>query len=306
MSQSDFGTIDPNTKSGTALASDLNAFRDALHSLHSGPTAPSYATAGLIWMNSTSSDYVAYIVDAGNDSRKLFQIDDANGVVRSVLDADGDSWWSAPVDDKLRARVGGTDILDIVATGIQTLIAELDWLDSNGNVNARFSKVASAVNFPKFTNAATGTAVTIAPEGTDANIDLDLTAKGSGQVLLSGVAPMVPSTATRITANMGFTPVTDTSSSGAVTFDFTTGNICKITLTEAITSITLSGAAAGDTLKIEITQAAGGYAVSGWPASVKWPGGTAPTITATNGSVDIITLEFDGTNYRASAVQDYR
>jgi len=34
MAQYDFGTIDPNTKSGTALASDLNSWRNAVHSTH--------------------------------------------------------------------------------------------------------------------------------------------------------------------------------------------------------------------------------------------------------------------------------
>lgn len=110
----------------------------------------------------------------------------------------------------------------------------------------------------------------------------------------------------RITANQGFTPVTDTQSSGSITHDFATGNVRKVTLSAAITSITLSNAVAGDTLKIIITQAAGGYAVSGWPAAVKWAGGTAPTITATNGAVDVITMEYDGTNYYAAIVQDHR
>lgn len=112
-------------------------------------------------------------------------------------------------------------------------------------------------------------------------------------------------TTKRITANIGFTPVTDSSSSGSVTFDFSTGNIVKTTLTEAITSITLSGATAGDTLKIWITQAAGSYAVSGWPASVKWANGTIPTISSTDGAVDIITLEYDGTNYYAAISQGH-
>jgi len=34
-----------------------------------------------------------------------------------------------------------------------------------------------------------------------------------------------------------------------------------------------------------------------WPASVKWPGGTAPTLTAADNAVDIIHFYFDGTNY---------
>lgn len=113
-------------------------------------------------------------------------------------------------------------------------------------------------------------------------------------------------TSARIVANMGFTPVTDSSSSGAVTFDFSTGCICKITLTENITGITLSGAAAGDTLKIWFAQAAGGYTVSGWPAAVKWVGNTAPTMSSTDGAVDIITLEYDGTNYYGAYTQDHR
>jgi hypothetical protein len=118
---------------------------------------------------------------------------------------------------------------------------------------------------------------------------------------------MVSDTTKRITANMGFTPVSDSSSSGSVTFDFSTGNIAKITLTEAITSITLSGATAGDCLEIWVTQAAGGYAVSGWPAAVKWAGGgTAPTISTTPGAVDIIMLRYDGTNYYGSIQQDHQ
>ena len=40
MSQFDFGTLDPAVVSGTTLATDLNSWRSALHSDHSGPSAP--------------------------------------------------------------------------------------------------------------------------------------------------------------------------------------------------------------------------------------------------------------------------
>ncbi len=34
-----------------------------------------------------------------------------------------------------------------------------------------------------------------------------------------------------------------------------------------------------------------------WPATVKWPGGTAPTLTTGANTIDIISFYFDGTDY---------
>ena len=56
MSQFDFATIDPNAKSGTQLAVDLNNWRDALHSGHRGAERPLYAQAGMLWVRETSSE----------------------------------------------------------------------------------------------------------------------------------------------------------------------------------------------------------------------------------------------------------
>lgn len=67
MSQYDFGTIDASTKSGTALASDLNSWRTALHSLHSGTSRPSYAVAGTLWIDTTSSPWTIKIFDGADD-----------------------------------------------------------------------------------------------------------------------------------------------------------------------------------------------------------------------------------------------
>ncbi|WP_312381630.1 hypothetical protein [Stutzerimonas balearica] len=56
MSQFDFATIDPNAKSGTQLAVDLNNWRDALHSCHRGAGRPLYAQAGMLWVRETSAE----------------------------------------------------------------------------------------------------------------------------------------------------------------------------------------------------------------------------------------------------------
>ena len=67
MSQSDFGTLDPNTKTGSVLATDLNSFRDALHTSHKGSSRPSYATSGLRWINDAATPWILNTYDGTDD-----------------------------------------------------------------------------------------------------------------------------------------------------------------------------------------------------------------------------------------------
>jgi hypothetical protein len=103
------------------------------------------------------------------------------------------------------------------------------------------------------------------------------------------------------------------SATNAITFDIANGAAFETTLTENITSITISnppttGNHAIVTIKF-IQDATGSWTVSGWPASAKWPGGTAPTITTTlSTGTDIIILEtWDaGTTWYGRFFQDYQ
>lgn len=84
------------------------------------------------------------------------------------------------------------------------------------------------------------------------------------------------------------------STSGTLTLDLVNGNSFVTTLTENITTINISnppGAGRYGEFVIKIIQdnAAGAFTVA-WPSSVKWPGGTAPIITTSNGAIDAITL----------------
>ena len=98
---------------------------------------------------------------------------------------------------------------------------------------------------------------------------------------------------------------TDSSSSGAVTFDWSTDNKLKITLTENITSITFTAPPGPANLVLEIVQDSTARTVAGWPAAVLWPGGTAPTISTGSGDIDILTFFYDGTNYFGAFLQDF-
>ena len=66
MSQFDFGTIDPDLKNGTELASDLNNWRDAVMSSNSGVTAPTTTYAFMPWADTTND--ILKIRNAANDA----------------------------------------------------------------------------------------------------------------------------------------------------------------------------------------------------------------------------------------------
>ena len=77
----------------------------------------------------------------------------------------------------------------------------------------------------------------------------------------------------------------------------------KSTLTGNVT-YTLSNPVTGGVYTILIFTGAGSFTVT-WPATVKWSGGTAPTITVTAARMDLVVLTWDGTNYYGSFQQNY-
>lgn len=102
----------------------------------------------------------------------------------------------------------------------------------------------------------------------------------------------------------------DGNSSTAKTIDWSEGNVHKLTLTGNCTltftdpTYHSGGGTTSTVLTIKLIQDGTGSRTVTWPASVKWPGGTAPTLTTTAGAEDLVNLIFDGTNYYAEALLD--
>lgn len=79
-----------------------------------------------------------------------------------------------------------------------------------------------------------------------------------------------------------------TISSGTLTLNLETSNIFTVSLNAAITSITISNppsSGSGGSFTLIFTADGTARAVT-WPSSIKWAGGTAPTLTSTSGKVD--------------------
>ena len=78
----------------------------------------------------------------------------------------------------------GTNIVD---TGTTTpIITQIN--DTNVNEQVKFTTTASAVNEFTIANAATGNAPEISTTGGDTNIDLKITPKGTGKIVLDGLS----------------------------------------------------------------------------------------------------------------------
>jgi hypothetical protein len=92
-------------------------------------------------------------------------------------------------------------------------------------------------------------------------------------------------------------------SSTAQTIDWSAGSAQLSTLTGNVT-YTFSNPVAGGAYVLRIATGAGSFTTT-WPASVKWSGGTAPTITATASKVDLINFYYDGTYYYGSFAQNF-
>lgn len=89
------------------------------------------------------------------------------------------------------------------------------------------------------------------------------------------------------------------------TWNIATGSIANWTLagnrTLSVTNPTINSYG-----QIMIVQDGTGNRLVTWPASFKWEGGTAPTLSATAGAVDIVTCFYNGTSYFCNYGKDYK
>lgn len=108
---------------------------------------------------------------------------------------------------------------------------------------------------------------------------------------------LIAMTSYRETAN------TPTISAGSLTLNLSLASVFTVALNGNVTSLTISNpASSGNVSSFTLVFTADGTARSvTWPASVKWPAGTAPTLTSTNGKKDVFTFftTDGGTTYNA-------
>ncbi len=92
----------------------------------------------------------------------------------------------------------------------------------------------------------------------------------------------------------------------AATISLANGTVQTATLTASTAcTFTMPAVAAGKSFVLFLKQAASTGLGTATFTGVKWPGGTAPTITPTAGQMDILTFTSDGTNWYGTFIQGF-
>jgi len=192
-------------------------------------------------------------------------------------------------------------------------------LTSNGAAVPTWTDNGSGTVTSASVVSANGFAGTVATSTTTPAITLTTSItgllKGNGTAMSAAVAgtDYVTPTGTETLTNKTLTNPTVTNytetpfsanSSTAITLALTNGTVQIITLTGSAT-ITMPTAVSGKSFIMFLKQDATGSRAVTW-STVKWAGGTAPTITSTASRQDIYSFFSDGTNwYGVTVGQNY-
>lgn len=136
--------------------------------------------------------------------------------------------------------------------------------------------------------AAGGLAVSVISSGTDENLTLN--AKGAGTITLGSVSTGQIVLATKTSLLGTYTTPQSYTPAGAATSTMllNSSDVHFITMPAGNITIALSGPTTGQSFVIRILQDSVGSRTVTWFSTIRWAGGSAPTLTTTANKVDVI------------------
>jgi hypothetical protein len=222
----------------------------------------------------------------------------ANGVVAPAMLTTGGPSWTSGGDVTVTGdiTVTGNDIKSSSATAITLSSTDVAIA---GDLTVTGNDIKSS----------TATALTLS--GADVTVAGDLTVTGNDIKSSSATAMSMSGADVSMQGNTSFKNYTEgvvaIGTVGAThTFDLTNGTVQTATLTSGTAAtFTMPTATAGKSFVFFVKQPASGSTTTATFTGVKFSGGTAPTITATLGRLDVISFFADGTNWYGSFIQNF-
>ena len=255
----------------SAFRTELNNILGALNTSHIGSSAPSSLAAGSIWVD-TSGGATAYVLKFydGSDHIQLGTINTTANTVDWT-----DSSVTFDIVNDTTPQLGGD--LDTNSANIKIDDAH-GLFDENNNEQLIFQTTGSAVNYAELTNAATGNDVGLAVTGSDTNVGLSISTKGSGKIAFNDLA-YIPQQAI-------------TSTSNAVAWDVQAKPNAYHITTENPTFSAPTNGVEGAFICLEINY--NGSHTIGWNTVFEFAASTEPTETATDGKTDLHVFRYNG------------
>lgn len=103
-----------------------------------------------------------------------------------------------------------------------------------------------------------------------------------------------------------YVDLTTLTDAATISWDLNSNQVAQITLGGNRTLGAPTNQNAGATYVLIVKQPAGANYTLGFNSVYKFAGGTAPTITASNGAIDVLTFISDGTNMLGGFIQDFQ
>ena len=107
------------------------------------------------------------------------------------------------------------------------------------------------------------------------------------------------------TGNAQTTSVAAASSTGTLSINCNDSNVFTVSMTENVSTLTLSNASDGQTINVRFTQDATGGRTITWPASFKWAGGSAGSLSSGANEVDFLVATYIGSSWYASLLKAF-
>jgi hypothetical protein len=176
--------------------------------------------------------------------------------------------------------------------------AGLNNYNSGLGINIALGNIIQNTGVVVLSGGTTGLTNTFTPATGQATLGgtLAVTHGGTGVTSSIGTGSVVLSNSPEI-VSLREKKTNGTIAAGVLTIDCALGNVLAVTLNANITTVTFTNApTSGTSYSIILSFTADGTPRTiTWPASVRWPNGTAPTMTSTVSKVDTIVLyTYDG------------
>lgn len=284
-------------KSGLDYRTEDNAGKTALLTHHKGSSAPSYAEAGMIWVDDTSTPWLMKFYDG------------ADWIVMGAVSATDNTFKPYNGTAQTVNSFKKATIASATTTDLGTLAGNMAEVTGTTTITS-FGSSASA-DRPLFYVRFAG-ALTLTHNGTSlilpgaANITTVAGDAGLFEYLGSGNwrclfwydntgLPALKNVANEFTKAQNFNATTLTDAAN-ISWDLANNQVTEVTLEGNRTLDNPTNMVAGATYILTVKQDATGSRTLAFDTAYKFPGGAAPSLSSDANSVDILTFVSDGTS----------